>query len=95
MLVAVSVLPYTRQTVEITHYAQSCGVPVVAITTDSPVAPLAQSAAVTVVVPTGRHFLHTMSPALVVAEILGALVAGRSGEAASAALTRVDRQSAN
>jgi len=94
VLVAVSVLPYTRQTVEITHYAQSCGVPVVAIT-DSPVAPLAQSAAVTVVVPTDSpSFLHTMSPALVVAEILGALVAGRSGEAASAALARVDRQSA-
>jgi hypothetical protein len=35
-----------------------------------------------------------MSPAFVVAEILGALVAGRSGEAASEALARVDRQSA-
>src|SRR5215471_12322282 len=94
VLVAVSVLPYTRQTVEITEYAHSCGVPVIAIT-DSPVAPLAQHAAVTLTVPTdSSSFLHTMSPAFVVAEILGALVAGRSGEAASEALARVDRQSA-
>jgi hypothetical protein len=35
-----------------------------------------------------------MSPAFVVAETLGALVAGRSGEAASEALARIDRQSA-
>jgi len=94
VLVAVSVLPYTRQTVEITEYAHSCDVPVVAIT-DSVVAPLAQHAAVALIVPTeSPSFLHTMSPAFVVAEILGALVAGRSGDAASEALARVDRQSA-
>lgn len=94
VLVAVSVLPYTRQTVEITEYAHSCGVSVVAIT-DSLVAPLAQLAAVSVVVPTeSPSFLHTMSPAFVVAEILGALVAGHGGDAAGEALARMDRQSA-
>lgn len=94
VLVAVSVLPYTRQTVETAEYAQRCGVPVVAIT-DSLVAPLAHLAACTVVVPTeSPSFLHAMSPAFVVAEILGALVAGRSGAAATEALARVDRQSA-
>lgn len=94
VLVAVSVLPYTRHTVEITDYAQSCGVRVIAIT-DSPVAPLAQRAAATVIVPTeSLSFLHTMSSAFVVAEILGALVAGRGGEATRDALARVDRQSA-
>ncbi len=94
VLVAVSVLPYTRQTVEITDYARSLNVPVVAIT-DSRVAPLAMSAADTLIVPTeSPSFLHTMSPAFVVAEILGALVAGRSGDAAGEALARVDRQSA-
>jgi DNA-binding MurR/RpiR family transcriptional regulator len=94
VLVAVSVLPYTRQTVEITEYAWSCDVPVIAIT-DSPVAPLAQRAAVALIVPTeSPSFLHTMSPAFIVAEILGALVAGRSGDTASEALARVDRQSA-
>ncbi len=94
LLIAVSVLPYTRQTIEITEYAQACGVSVVAIT-DSPVAPLAQRAADTVIVPTDSpSFLHTMSSAFIVAEILGALVAGRGGEAAREALARVDRQSA-
>jgi len=94
ILVAVSVLPYTRQTVEITEYAHSCGVPVIAIT-DSLVAPLAQQATIALVVPTeSPSFLHTMSPAFMVAEILGALVAGRSGDAASEALARIDRQSA-
>lgn len=94
VLIAVSVLPYTRQTVEITEYAQSSGVRVVAIT-DSPVAPLAQRAASTLIVPTeSPSFLHTMSSAFVVAEILGALVAGSGGEAAREALARVDRQSA-
>ncbi|MDX8479756.1 MurR/RpiR family transcriptional regulator [Mesorhizobium sp. VK24D] len=94
ILVAVSVLPYTRQTVELTEYARECGIPVVAIT-DSPVAPLAQLAACTVVVSTDSpSFLHTMSPAFVVAEILGSLVAGHAGDAAGEALARVDRQSA-
>ncbi len=94
VLVAVSVLPYTRQTVEITEYAHSCDVPVIAIT-DSVVAPPALHATVALIVPTeSPSFLHTMSPAFVVAEVLGALVAGRSGDAASEALARVDRQSA-
>jgi DNA-binding MurR/RpiR family transcriptional regulator len=94
VLVAVSVLPYTRQTVEITEYAQTSGVRVVAIT-DSPVAPLAQRAACTLIVPTeSPSFLHSMSSAFLVAEILGALVAGNGGEAAHEALARVDRQSA-
>ncbi len=93
VLVAVSVLPYTRQTVEITDYARSCDLPVIAIT-DSLVAPIAQHAAVSVIVPTeSPSFLHTMSPAFIVAEILGALVAGRNGDAAREALARVDRQS--
>lgn len=94
VLVAVSVLPYTRQTVEITDHARENGVRVVAIT-DSPVAPLAQRAASTVIVPTEcPSFLHTMSSAFVVAEILGALVAGRGGDATREALARVDRQAA-
>ena len=94
VLVAISVMPYTRQTVEIVDYAQSCGVQIVAIT-DSPVAPLAQLAAAAVVVPTeSPSFLHTMAPAFMVAEILGALVAGHGGDAAREAIARADRQSA-
>lgn len=94
VMIAVSVMPYTRQTIEIADYAGEAGVPLIALT-DSPVAPLAQRAACTVVVPTeSPSFLHTMSPAFVVAEVLGALVAGQAGDTASAALAGVDRQSA-
>ena len=94
VMVAVSVLPYTRQTIEIADYAGEASVPLIAIT-DSLVAPLAQLATCTLVVPTeSPSFLHTMSPAFVVAEVLGALVAGQAGDAAGAALAAVDRQSA-
>lgn len=94
VMVAVSVLPYTRQTIEIADFAGEAGVPLIAVT-DSPVAPLAQLAACTIVVPTeSPSFLHTMSPAFVVAEVLGALVAGQAGDTASAALAGIDRQSA-
>lgn len=94
VMVAVSVLPYTRQTIEIADYAGEASVPLIAIT-DSLVAPLAQLAACTLVVPTeSPSFLHTMSPAFVVAEVLGALVAGQAGDVAGAALAAVDRQSA-
>lgn len=92
--VAVSVLPYTRQTVEIADYARSLGVKIVAVT-DSPVSPLAQLASVTIVVATeSPSFLHTMAPAFTVAEMLGALVAGHGGDEAREAIARADRQSA-
>lgn len=90
-LFVVSVQPYTRLSVEIAEYAAGRGVPVVAIT-DSAVAPLAQIARDVIVVPTDSpSFLHTMSPAFVVAEILAALLAGRAGEAALGALRATDR----
>lgn len=92
VLVAVSVRPYTRQTVELARYASSRGVPVIALT-DSPVAPLARAAMQSVVVPTDSpSFFHAMSPAFMVAEILGALVAGREGDAALDGLRRFDGQ---
>ncbi|HEY9549202.1 MAG TPA: MurR/RpiR family transcriptional regulator [Kiloniellaceae bacterium] len=92
VLLAASVQPYTRLTVETASFAQARGVPVVAIT-DSVLSPLAKLAASTIVVPTeSPSFLHSMSPAFVVAEILGALVAGRGGKAALEALARVDHQ---
>jgi DNA-binding MurR/RpiR family transcriptional regulator len=82
VLVAVSVLPYTRQTIEITEYAQAHAASALIAITDSPVAPSGPaSCRGAVIVPTeSPSFLHTMSPAFVVAEILGALVAGRGGE---------------
>jgi len=90
VLLVASVLPYTRLTVELAEYAVEQGIPVVAIT-DSEVAPLAQLAQHVVIVPTDSpSFFHAMSPAFAVAEVLGAIIAGRGGEAALATLRHTD-----
>jgi DNA-binding MurR/RpiR family transcriptional regulator len=90
VLLVASVLPYTRLTVELADYAVERGMAVVAIT-DSEVAPLAQIAQHVVVVPTDSpSFFHAMSPAFAVAEILGAIIAGRGGEDALATLRHTD-----
>jgi len=91
-LLAVSVAPYTRATVEIAQYAHLQGIPIVAVT-DSAVSPLAQIAQSAVLVSTeSPSFLHTMTPAFVVCEILAALVAGRGGERSLEALRRTEDQ---
>ena len=91
VLLAASVLPYTRTTIEIAEYAQTLGVSVIAVT-DSEVSPLAQIAANIITVPTeSTSFFHVMSPAFAVAEVLGALIAGHRGERAVTALQRSDR----
>lgn len=93
-LLAVSVLPYTRLTVEAAQYAASKGISVIAIT-DSSVAPLSQIARHAVIVPTeSPSFFHSMTPAFAVAEILASLVAGHGGEAALETLKRTDEQAA-
>src|SRR5271167_3365498 len=90
VLLVASVLPYTRLTVELAEYAVERGMAVVAIT-DSEVAPLAQLAQHVVIVPTDSpSFFHAMSPAFAVAEVLGAIIAGRGGEAALATLRHTD-----
>jgi DNA-binding MurR/RpiR family transcriptional regulator len=67
-------------------------VPVVAVT-DSEVSPLAQIATATILVQTDSpSFFHTMTPLLAVSEILAALVAGRSGQKATAALAHTEAQ---
>jgi DNA-binding MurR/RpiR family transcriptional regulator len=91
VLLVASVLPYTRMTVELAEYAVEQGLRVVAIT-DSEVAPLAQIAQHSVIVPTDSpSFFHAMSPAFAVAEILGAIIAGRGGEDALATLRHTDQ----
>ncbi len=90
VLLVASVLPYTRLTVELADYAAGRGIPIVAIT-DSELAPLAQIAQHTLIVPTDSpSFFHAMSPAFVVAEILGAIVAGRGSDEAVATLRHTD-----
>jgi len=91
VLLVASVFPYTRHTVELAEYASERGIPVVAIT-DSEVAPLAQIAEQVIFVPTDSpSFFHAMSPAFAVAEVLSALVAGRAGDDALAALRHADQ----
>ncbi len=81
---------HTRQTIELAEYAVEQGVTVVAIT-DSEVAPLAQVAQHTVIVPTDSpSFFHAMSPAFAVAEVLGAVIAGRGGDDALTTLRHSD-----
>jgi DNA-binding MurR/RpiR family transcriptional regulator len=90
ILLVTSVMPYTRLTVELAEYAVRRGIAVVAIT-DSEVAPLAQIAQDVIVVPTeSPSFFHAMSPAFAVAEVLGAVIAGRGGEDALASLRHSD-----
>jgi DNA-binding MurR/RpiR family transcriptional regulator len=91
-LLVASVEPYARATIEGARYAAGRGVPVVALT-DSEVSPLAQIANNTILVATGSpSFFHTMTPLLAVAEILAALVAGRGGAKALAALEHTEAQ---
>lgn len=90
VIFAVTVMPYTRLTLDIADYADSMGVPIVALT-DSPVSPLAKRAATTIIVTTeSPSFYHTMTPAFALAEILAVLVAGHGGEETLDALKQVD-----
>jgi len=91
-LLVASVEPYARATIEAARYAADRDVPVVALT-DSEVSPLAQIAANTILVATtSPSFFHTMTPLLAVAEMLAALVAGRGGAKALAALEHTEAQ---
>ena len=90
VLLVAGVLPYPRLTVELAEYAVTQGIAVVAVT-DSEVSPLAQIAQHTVIVSTeSASFFHAMSPAFAVAEVLGAIIAGRSGDAALASLRHME-----
>ncbi len=92
IVLAASVEPYARATIDGARYAHRQGVPVVALT-DSEVSPLAQIAVAMIPAATDSpSFFHTMTPLLAVAEILAALIAGRSGQKALDALTRTEAQ---
>ncbi|RAZ92948.1 SIS domain-containing protein [Mesorhizobium hawassense] len=92
VLFVVSVAPYTRLTVDLARRAAAGGVPVIALT-DSAVSPLVGLAALSVLVPTeSPSFFHAMAPAFVVGEILAALIAGKGGDKALAAIRRTEDQ---
>ena len=79
VLLAISVKPYTRQTLQAVRYAGKRGARVVAVT-DSEVSPLANLSKETIIVGTETpSFFHTMAPAFAAIECLTALVAARRG----------------
>ena len=91
-LLAISVSPYTRQTLDAALFAAERSAKVVAIT-DSLLSPLARMADTAIIIPTDTaSFFPSMNPALAAAECLAALVAVKRGEPALAALAESERQ---
>jgi DNA-binding MurR/RpiR family transcriptional regulator len=79
VLLAISVKPYTRQTLQAVRYAGKRGAQVIAVT-DSEVSPLVSLAKQTLIIRTETpSFFHTMAPAFAAIECLTALVAARRG----------------
>jgi DNA-binding MurR/RpiR family transcriptional regulator len=91
-LVAISVRPYTRDTIETTNFAARQGVSLIAIT-DSELSPLCGIAQASILVPTeSPSFFHAMAPAFAVAEALAALVAAARGTEGLTAVRKMERQ---
>jgi DNA-binding MurR/RpiR family transcriptional regulator len=92
VLLAISVKPYVRHTIDAAEFARERGARIVAVT-DSEMSPLARLADVTLIVHTETpSFFHTMAPAFAAVECLAALVAARRGPEALAALEASERQ---
>ena len=91
-VLAISVHPYTRLTVEAIEFARRRNATIIVVT-DSIVSPLARAANAAVIVGTETpSFFHTMSPAFSVIECLAALTAARKGRAALQALSASEDQ---
>jgi DNA-binding MurR/RpiR family transcriptional regulator len=92
VLLAISVKPYTRQTVQAARYAKKRGARVIAVT-DSEVSPLAAVSNTTLIVQTDTpSFFHTMAPAFAAIECLTALVAARRGKQTIVSLAASEEQ---
>src|SRR3569623_156681 len=92
VLLAISVKPYVRHTIDAAEFARERGARIVAVT-DSEMSPLARLADVTLIVRTETpSFFHTMAPAFAAVECLAALGAARRGPEALAALEASERQ---
>lgn len=91
-LLAVSLTPYSRATIEIAQEAARQGVAVVAIT-DSSVSPLARIARETIIVTdSSQSFFSSVVPALAAVEILAALLADKRGEDVGETIKEVEQQ---
>jgi DNA-binding MurR/RpiR family transcriptional regulator len=89
-LLALTIAPYTRVTVEAVAFARERGASIIAIT-DSAVSPIARKATATIIVPTATpSFLQTVAPALIVVESIAALVAARRGMKAVSAIAEAE-----
>jgi DNA-binding MurR/RpiR family transcriptional regulator len=92
VMLAVTVSPYNRQTVDVARYARERRMRIVAVT-DSEMSPLAALADVTLIVRTETpSFFHTMAPAFAAVECLAALVAARRGAQAVASIAASEKQ---
>ncbi len=92
VMLAISVKPYVRQTVDGAAYAKQRGARIVAVT-DSELSPLVALADVTIQVHTETpSFFHTMTPAFAAVECLAAMVAARRGPEALSALAASEAQ---
>jgi DNA-binding MurR/RpiR family transcriptional regulator len=92
VLLAISVKPYTRQTLQAVRYASERGARVIAVT-DSEVSPLATLSRQTLIVGTETpSFFHTMAPAFAAVECLTALVAARRGAQTIKSLAASEQQ---
>jgi DNA-binding MurR/RpiR family transcriptional regulator len=92
VMLAVTVKPYNRYTVDAARYARRQGMRLVAVT-DSEVSPLAALADATLIVGTDTpSFFHTMTPAFAAVECLAALVAARHGKRTLASIAASERQ---
>lgn len=90
VLLAVSINPYSRYTLEVAEAAIEKGLSVLAIT-DSEVSPLFMIAEHAVLFPTESHtFFHTLTPALAISEVLCGLLASQDRKVALKELKRVD-----
>ncbi len=88
VLVAISVAPYSRETVDVARHARDTGVRVVAIT-DGPLSPIARLADVTLVAAneSPAHIASPIGP-IAAAQALAVLVLARAGDGALDALRR-------
>ena len=92
VLFVCGVAPYTRAVVEATLQAQARDIPIIALT-DSRLSPLIAAQGVGLIVPTdSASFLHAMTPAFLIADILAALVARADDPGTLARLEGLDRQ---
>jgi len=91
VLLAISVNPYARRSLEITQLAREKGLGIITIT-DSEVSPLVSIADHTILCSTeSQSFFHALTPALAVSEVLCGLLASKDRATALESLQLADR----